>query len=100
MVRGEKNLLCDPESELRVRGRKNRRAEIINGMGKIILIIIIIIIMIIIIIIIIIIIRTYCSVTCKNRGVYGCLDPSSVLITYIICPPVIVTFIFCPARYG
>ena len=31
MGRGGKNLLCDPGSELRLGGRENRRATIING---------------------------------------------------------------------
>ena len=31
---GEKSLLCDPGSELRLGGRENRRANIINGMKK------------------------------------------------------------------
>ena len=34
MGRGEKSLLCDPGSELRLGGRDNRRAKIINGMKK------------------------------------------------------------------
>ena len=32
--RGGKRLLCDPGSELRLGGRDNRRAKIINGMRK------------------------------------------------------------------
>ena len=32
--RGEKGLLCDPGSELRLGGREKRRAKIINGMEK------------------------------------------------------------------
>ena len=32
--RGEKSLLCDPGSELRLGGRENRRAKIINGMEQ------------------------------------------------------------------
>ena len=31
---GEKSLLCDPGSELRLGGRENRRAKTINGMEK------------------------------------------------------------------
>ena len=31
---GEKSLVCDPGSELRLGGRENRRAKIINGMEK------------------------------------------------------------------
>ena len=34
MGRGKKSLLCDPGSELRLGGRENRRAKIINGMKK------------------------------------------------------------------
>ena len=34
MGRGGKSLLCDPGSELRLGGRENRRAKIINGMEK------------------------------------------------------------------
>ena len=34
MGRGEKSLLCDPGSELRLGGRENRRAKITNGMDK------------------------------------------------------------------
>ena len=34
-IGGEKSLLCDPGSELRLRGRENRRTKIINGMEKI-----------------------------------------------------------------
>ena len=33
-VGGEKSLLCDPGSELRLGGRENRRATIINRMEK------------------------------------------------------------------
>ena len=32
MGRGEKSLLHDPGTELRLRGREKRRAKIINGM--------------------------------------------------------------------
>ena len=32
--RGGKSLLCDPGSELRLGGRQNRRAKIVNGMEK------------------------------------------------------------------
>ena len=35
MGRGEKSLQCDPGSELRLGGRENARAKIINGMEKI-----------------------------------------------------------------
>ena len=31
---GEKSLLCDPGSQLRLGGREDRRAKIINGMEK------------------------------------------------------------------
>ena len=31
---GEKSLLCDPGSKLRLGGSENRRAKIINGMEK------------------------------------------------------------------
>ena len=34
MGRGGNSLLCDPGSELRLGGRENRRAKIINGMEK------------------------------------------------------------------
>ena len=34
-VGGEKSLLCDPGSELRLGGKENSRAKIINGCGKI-----------------------------------------------------------------
>ena len=34
MERGEKSLLRDPGSELRLGGRENRRAKIMNGTGK------------------------------------------------------------------
>ena len=32
--RGEKSLHCDPRSELRLRGRENKRAKILNGMSE------------------------------------------------------------------
>ena len=32
--RGEKGLLCDPGSVLRLGGREKRRAKIVNGMKK------------------------------------------------------------------
>ena len=35
-VGGEKSLLCDPGSELRLGGRENRRAKMINGRGRIV----------------------------------------------------------------
>ena len=38
---------------------------------------------------------------CKNRGIYGFLGPSWVLITYNICPPVTIYFEVCKnARYS
>ena len=33
-VGGEKSLLCDPGSELRLGGRENRRARTVSGMGE------------------------------------------------------------------
>ena len=33
-VGGEKSLLCNPGSELRLGGRENRRAKIVNGIKK------------------------------------------------------------------
>ena len=33
-VKGEKSLLCDPVSELRLGGRQKRRAKTTNGMEK------------------------------------------------------------------